>query len=487
MAVNKHINDDEINELLRNMSLNTDANTVDESFAEAIMSQDYNVPVNEAKEKAMLQKLTKNVKGKGGSLPYVTGIVAVVFVGTLLLFWFNRNDNTDVAANTGQNNTVNTNHADNIENNIQEANQNTAIENKQVVNTIVDTFGKIKHSTIAVKNDSIKTTTTASDFQQNIFVKTPVLPYITDTDKKRYAKVKEQMLQKLYDLEKDLYTHVDANKLDYAGKPITIDAFSIRNVAITNLEYKTFLADLLVKNKQDDYFKAEVKSLQWKTEGYNELAFEYFENEKYNDYPVVNISSDAAKLFCTWMENELKQYMQNKKLKNKTLQIRLPLDKEWMLAARDGYAKISYGTGYNTFYDFNEGLVDYSFVKRIHLIKKRVKSNDTLFAYSTTNRYGCSEIALKAHLNKAFVAFDYLPVDTIYTERMKVFGKMYRVSEMVLNRENSHVWLNGHTWKTKEDYLAFEEKFKKHTVSPFVGFRVVVIDTRDAVYKNPFW
>src|SRR6202008_2682780 len=134
-------------------------------------------------------------------------------------------------------------------------------------------------------------------------------------------------------------------------------------------------------------------------------------------FPVVNISTEGAHLFCKWLNDELKNYITENKLKNSDLSVRLPYDIEWITAARDGYAKISYETGYNTFYDFSEKLVDFSFVKRMNQIKKKATHKDTLYSLYITNRYGWEEQKLTYFLKKGFAAYNYLPADTIYTSR----------------------------------------------------------------------
>jgi hypothetical protein len=284
-----------------------------------------------------------------------------------------------------------------------------------------------------------------------------------------------------------LYTKIPAFETDYAGKSIVLDAFTIRNVGITNLEYKTFLADLLAQNKNEDYLTCKVLNENWKEQGFTNLANAYFQNEKYNDFPVVNISYEAAKLFCKWLEDEIKIYTKQNGLKANALKIRLPYDEEWIFAAREGYAKIAFEKGYNTIYDETSRLVSKSFTNRVELVKKRVKRLDTLYSIFTTNRYGWSE---KQTLNFFELGFNYYKTvtnDTIYIDRMKVLGKIGHVSEMVPQKNTDRIWLSGLSWKNKEDYQKLEQDFNTNTCSPFVGFRIVVVNPNDPEYKKPFW
>ena len=119
--------------------------------------------------------------------------------------------------------------------------------------------------------------------------------------------------------------------------------------------------------------------------------------------------------------------------------------------------------------------------------KKRVKRIDTLYSLYTTNRYGWNEKEITDFLSNGTKNFPVLPWDTIDGNRMKVFGKIGRVSEMVPQRNTSQIWLSGLSWKSKEEYLTLENEFKTNSSSPFVGFRFVIINNNDPVYKNPFW
>lgn len=97
------------------------------------------------------------------------------------------------------------------------------------------------------------------------------------------------------------------------------------------------------------------------------------------------------------------------------------------------------------------------------------------------------------YLNPAFSGSDYCPRVILNYRlktkpvRVKVFGKIGRVSEVVLQRGTSRIWLVGQSWKSKEQYRQFEEEYKLNLSSPFAGFRPLVIQSDAADYKNPFW
>jgi hypothetical protein len=484
MTDKNHIDGNGLEELLRSYSLNEE---VSGSLAEAVLSQEYEVPVNKAKERAMLNRLNRDINGPGHSRFIYGGILGLLILAVLMYLLLPSGKKDSATAHAGVKPATG---------DARRAGDPGAagIEATSVSDTIhvsrADTFGSrsfaINRLYTLVSKDS---TQAIPEIKVPGSAATPAiaLPYLSEADRLRYKKIKQQMLERLTGSDKGLYTYILANKTEYTGKPTVIDAFTIRNVAVTNLEYKTFLADLIMQERGTEYFKAEVLALKWKQQGYEKLAYDYFQEDKYNDFPVVNVTENGARLFCKWLNEELKRYMQQNKLKEKKLLIRLPYDKEWILAARDGYAKISYETGYNTIYEPREGLVDFSFVKRMHQIRKKAMGKDTLYPLYITNRYGWPEQQLTGFLAKGFSAYNYAPADTIYPDRMKVYGKIGHLSEMVPQYNTSRIWLSGLTWKTKEEYDAFESAFKTAGASPFVTFRFVVIDAQDAEYKDPFW
>lgn len=99
---------------------------------------------------------------------------------------------------------------------------------------------------------------------------------------------------------------------------------------VTNREYRKFLADLKA-NKQDDKFsKYLYDSTQWvkKFENSANQPFQasYHSHPAYDNYPVVNITLDAAKSYCEWLTTK---YNSDTKRKFKKVVFRLPDENEW--------------------------------------------------------------------------------------------------------------------------------------------------------------
>lgn len=472
MSGKRNIDENELDELLKKFYLDENAVNPNEKEADFVLSQNYNVKVDPEKEKTILKRLGVS-NGRGGWF-IVSGLLFIVLC--LLVWQFLEKKEVK----------------DNIKSNTEiissgEISEVTTDENPVMKNLIKikDTFCRPKKILIMKKDSIHQSLNKEVKVKEEIIEKT--VPFISDADIIRYRKLKEQLLSRLVRGDKNLYTHIPASKTNYKGRDVIIDGFTLRNVGITNLEYKIFLAELLSQKRNDEYLVAEVKNEGWINAACPGLATSYFSSEKYNDFPVVNITYDGANLFCKWLQQEVDVYVKANKIKVKDLSIRMPYDEEWIYAAKDGYAKIAFEQGYNTIYDESEGLVNKAFTKRAELVKKRVKKVDTLYAEFTTNHYGWSETKLNEFFEKGFGYYKNVDGDTIYSERMKVLGKIGRVSEMTGQRVGSKLYLSGLSWSSKEEYNKLESEFKANLFSPFVGFRIVIINPVDPEYKNPFW
>jgi hypothetical protein len=478
MSDAKHINESELDELLREFSLDTNADTMTEAEAQFILSQNYDAKIDAQKEKAVIDKLIQfNKPGGNSTWFFLAGIIGLAALFIYYIYPAKKDLQSENAKTTAKE---------------QHTNDPARIAaDKERTATIVhvkrnDTFGKEYFMPMVATSDTNRKMISTYN-PPEVEADLAIVPLLIEKDKLSYNKIKEQMLRRIIKNDKGLYTHVPAYKVWYKGKTIVLDGFTIRNVCVTNLEYKTFLADLLAQNRQSDYLSAQIRTDNWIKQDYVSLANSYFQEEMYNDFPAVNVSRKGAELFCKWMEEELKSYVFKNKLKFPDLKIRLPYDKEAIFAAREGYSKISFGEGYNTIYDESEGFVDHQFTKRVELGKKRVKRIDTLYDIFDTNKYGWKEKELTDFFAGGNKYYRNIPGDSIYAERMKVLSKIGRVSEMILQKDPDQVWLGGQTWKTKAEYLKLESDFKNDGSSPFVGFRIVVIDPNDPEYKNPFW
>jgi formylglycine-generating enzyme required for sulfatase activity len=114
---------------------------------------------------------------------------------------------------------------------------------------------------------------------------------------------------------------------------------------VTNIDYQTFLNSLL-QSRNINAFKAYLyDSSQWTTKfsySYNEPMKElYHWHPAYDEYPVVNVTYEAAVKYCEWLTVSYNAY---RKREFKKVLFRLPTEKEWEQAALGK----SYGTQVKT-------------------------------------------------------------------------------------------------------------------------------------------
>lgn len=479
------INGAELDTLLQDLYLEENAHEPNENMANFVLGVDYSVTPDSKKENELITRLQNKPGGFGSGKFYAYLLVIGVIMFALFYFYSQTLKTDGTHSNSFQQATTSSNSELHSSSTVND--QDISSHHNNPALKVVDTFGHPKHAILPVKADTSTIVKIKVQAIQKPVENEKSIPYLTDKDKLKYKYIKAQIILNLIKFNKGLYTKVPAYKTDYAGKAVILDAFTIRNVGITNLEYKAFLADLLAQNRNEEYLTCRVMNENWTKQCYYNLADSYFQDAAYNDFPVVNVSYDAAKLFCKWLEEEAKLYMLQNNIKLRPLQVRLPYDEEWVFAAREGYAKIAFEKGYNTIYDEAVGLVNKSFTNRVELVKKRVERADTLYGLYSTNRYGWSEKDMIDFFEVGLNCYKSAPRDTIYIERMKVMGKIGHVSEMIPQKNSSRLWLSGLSWKNKEEYQKLENEFKTNSSSPFVGFRVVVINPNDPEYKKPFW
>ncbi len=161
------------------------------------------------------------------------------------------------------------------------------------------------------------------------------VPTLTVEQKKQTEKDKLKMMRDI--AKKKTYGNLPPGKTYCNGSLQKVDGFSIENSEVTNLEYRTFLNDLLAQGKFDEYLIAKPVSGGWKTYGVPEFEDHYFENVAYNSFPAVNMTRKGAELYCEWLTNSMKDAITKKVVKwdgDKTPDFRLPTNLEWMYAAR---------------------------------------------------------------------------------------------------------------------------------------------------------
>ena len=142
------------------------------------------------------------------------------------------------------------------------------------------------------------------------------------------------------------YSYIPAGSVMFEEQEHLVQAFYMRTTEVTNLEYRTFLNDLLIQGRTADYLKAKPNEKMWSIvcSGYVKPMEElYFSHVLYNNYPVVNISREGAELYCIWLSEEIHK-VENPNQKGFN-DFRIPTKAEWVYAASNRGKNLIYPWG----------------------------------------------------------------------------------------------------------------------------------------------
>ena len=161
-----------------------------------------------------------------------------------------------------------------------------------------------------------------------------IFPKLTEKEIKETQKQKKVMLRALEKMDKKSYAFIPNGSIEYNGRKVSVQSFIMHKTEVSNLEYRTFLFDLLIQGRKEEFLKAKPDQQQWNNlpGGQNNKMVEYyFSHPAYDNYPVVNISREGAEMYCKWLTKELMKVVDEKK---KTLYnpVRLPVREEWIKA-----------------------------------------------------------------------------------------------------------------------------------------------------------
>ncbi len=501
------INENELDGALNALFLKTYSRKEDEDLARFCLDEDFQVVINSKKEAELLARLNGK---QGGGKNIILWSLAVLLISVLLVVLYNtKSAEQKVVATSSQ-----------IKG---DAPESQGEPNQLVSSTLSSNSDKKEQEKTADNSSSFVTVTHQGGnpdigfpYVEPIIPPVPniepaeekVLPYFSKEGLSHFSKVKERIIQKLVKIDDLLYGKTAPGSTMYKNAEVIVPPFVMSNFPVTNLEYKTFLADLVMQGRFEEMKKCLPKEEVWKEYGFNNLAKNYFSNEIYNDFPVVNVNTEAIAIYCEWLQVECNEqlaasaaasakFSKTKKptAKKKQVIVRLPYDYEWIYSADAAFALIpDCQNGYNTIYDPSEGLVDKGFFKRTSQVNKIDKSKETpMDKLSDVNRFGMTEEEIIEIYKKAINYKDVKSKSTgnpaspeSYPDNVEACCLAGHVSELIKSKDGA-MTVRGCCWKDKEEYLKMMEVYNKNGASPFIGFRVVILNSERGSDKNPFW
>lgn len=338
--------------------------------------------------------------------------------------------------------------------------------------------------------------------EEMIFIRdVPVLsPEQKDDTKKRKNKMIKAILKK--DKYSWAYIPMSTDVID--GETVSVAGFYMQTGEVTNQQYKTFLNDLLMQGKAEEYFKALPDTNRWITEGrtalrvdignarewakkhgdladtvkwketgfpvYEPMRKNYFWHPAYDHYPVVTISRDAAKMYCDWLTMAVNEKIKKDagEVKAEALyinDIRIPAETEWTMAARGG-----------------KGNVDYPWssaeIKSIQNKNGCYLANFCVADYKEEKACPNKKFP-NAYTSAGQVSQDYFcvaPTMSYNGNPYGLFNLSGNVAEMVWKDKTRMASTKGGSWNSDVEHIKLNAKDEYEGTthgSPFIGFRPV--------------
>jgi formylglycine-generating enzyme required for sulfatase activity len=159
-------------------------------------------------------------------------------------------------------------------------------------------------------------------------------PILTEKEKTENKKRKEELIKQIIKLDHDYYTDVLHGEMELEGEKVSLDKFIANRLEVSVINYKTFLFDLIIQKRFDEFHLYKPKRETWGLDSafYNFHVHDYLIHPAHNNRPILNISIDGAEAFCKWLFEETKK----SDFKNRTASlkaIRIPTYEEWMFLA----------------------------------------------------------------------------------------------------------------------------------------------------------
>jgi formylglycine-generating enzyme required for sulfatase activity len=275
---------------------------------------------------------------------------------------------------------------------------------------------------------------------------------LTEDEIKANNKQKKAMLKALEKFDKKSYAFLVSGSFDFNGKMTSVQSFIIQKTEVSNIEYRTFLFDLLIQGRKDDFLKAKPDQNQWNLlpgGENNKMKDHYFSHPAYDNYPVVNISREGAEMYCKWLTQEVYKILDDKK-KSQFNDIRLPAREEWVMAASVEGKKGPYPWG-GPFTKNSEGLILANY-------RRPIEDFDSI----------------------PFMDFSDVtaPVESYFPNDFGLYNMSGNVAEMVYNDiETKAAGTAGGGWRNSEEEIKIlgpDPYPGVTTPNPGIGFRVVM-------------
>lgn len=249
-------------------------------------------------------------------------------------------------------------------------------------------------------------------------------------------------------VNEDQFKEIPAGDLITGDEKIFLEAFLISDHEVTNLEYRKFLQFLKINGRETDLKIAQIDTNNWqKYPALSMLTKTYHRHPAFDQYPVVNISYQAATLYCQYLTS-----MQS----DPNYEFILPTSHQWTYSAKGGKANAIYSWGTKSL--FNR--------KGEHMANFKKVNNENLHQDSL----GYKVIEEPFHQNNTIVL---APAKSYRANSYGLFNLCGNVAEMT----NHPGEAMGGSWNSTGYDVRIDSKLSFLSTSPEVGFRPIKVRT----------
>ena len=261
------------------------------------------------------------------------------------------------------------------------------------------------------------------------------------------------------------YIEIPSGEVFIENTSVEVEAFYISQYEVTNLQYQAFLEDMKTNERQEVLDIIQIKPNKPRSWKRNPVVPDtsdlhlYHTYKGYANFPVLNVSYEAAKLYCEWLTEKVA------KENNTGFQItfRLPTREEWIRAARGNLMRATYAWGG----PYLEGGGGYYLCNFKRISSEHIRFNEATNTYEIVppSPNYIEEMAT----GQLYVSTD--AVDMYPANDFGLYNMCGNVAEMVSEKGKAV----GGSWNDT-GYDVRVESMQDYTgASPYVGFRPVMV------------
>lgn len=166
---------------------------------------------------------------------------------------------------------------------------------------------------------------------ENFVKESNEIPQLSEYQIEETKKRKEAYIKDILNEKRVSFIPLGATRIPTREKVISVGSFLMSTNEVSGSEYITFLYDLIIQGREEDFLKAKPKSDNWSKLDYESFYKFYFGTYSSIKYSIGSITPEGAKMYCQWLADEIQKADNEKKW-----EVRLPTKDEWIYANAGG-------------------------------------------------------------------------------------------------------------------------------------------------------